>query len=1366
VLALTLALVGPYFIDWTNYRAEFEREASAILGRKVTVEGSAKARILPFPSVTFTDVTVGEGPVPVVTVEEFSMDAELAPLMGGEFLIFDMRVVRPRVNLAMDANGRLDWALSPSGPFNPGNVTLEKVTVTEGRIAIRDAANDREHLISEINTDISARSLRGPWRIDGTMRLDGLRTALSVSTGTIEESGAIRVRVRAQPAIYSVTLESDGDITLTDGKPEYEGTFKATENVEKTAELRGTDGQIVKTTETKPVPAYRVNGAFALSSERLDIGEYRLETGPLDDPYTADGKAYIDLGAAPRFAIEADGAQVRFDEALDVGAQGAGLTLTDRALAIHNALIDFPRPAIPGTIDIDLPAVVAGDTTIRDVKMSAEPAETGWQINTMSAVLPGRATIEGQGLLRTGETDFGFSGSMLLAIAQPSGFAAWLSKDVDDAIRRLPAAGFNAKVEMTPTRQSFRDAELILGTAKFRGELDNRNDPDTRPSLTLKLDGDALDVDGMAAFASLFVSDQGAARFADRDVDIDVQAGPVTASGLTADSVDTRLRFRGGTLEIDKLSIAGLAGASVSATGSLKDFTKSPAGNFDASIVAPDLAPLFSLLGAQYPKNQIIAGINRRAMAYPGLFEDTRFDMDVTAVKNDDATTGLALSAKGVSGGTNFTVSGSGNGDVNALETADFKLTVSADGPDAGALMALYGLRALPLGVAGQGQTTLMAEGSLADGIATIADITGTDAQAGFDGFISSDEGKLAARGSLRVEAADIEPWLMTSGVSIPGMGLGLPVSLTAYADLTNGVLALSDIEGEVADGPVAANISAELKEGVPHFTGNLSLDAMDLAQAAAAVLGEAALDYQDGYLSDTPFAPNAVPPFTAELELDALSLAAGPFGVLDNARMEVRVEKDGLKLSDLKGEAFGGTLSGLMEIKNSGGNALFSTQLKLAGANINTLLGATSFGGKTDVTASLTANGKSASGLIASLAGSGTATAKEIVVPGINPFALPTLITEADRIGRDIDAAKTAGFARAIVGNGTFAAPAGDIAFTVAGGILRAPPITLQNQNAAMTAEIRFDANESTVAADGSITYVPGDDALVGSEPVVGYQLSGPLGETTLAFNTEPLAQFLTQRALEKEQERVEALQASLLEKQRLRREVRYYAALQTERDAAAEALRRAEEEARIAAEAEAKRKAEEDARKAAEEAARLEAERVRAEEEARKAAEEAARLKVEAEAKARAEEEARKAAEAARLQAEADAKAKADAAQRTSEEAARLQAEADAKAKAQDEARKAMEEAARISAREETQRLEAEAAAKAAADERRQAEDAAERSAPNQRRINFNDLPGVENPARVGKKPSADATEPLPRDDSGPLGLGILKLLRPDPN
>jgi hypothetical protein len=257
-----------------------------------------------------------------------------------------------------------------------------------------------------------------------------------------------------------------------------------------------------------------------------------------------------------------------------------------------------------------------------------------------------------------------------------------------------------------------------------------------------------------------------------------------------------------------------------------------------------------------------------------------------------------------------------------------------------------------------------------------------------------------------------------------------------------------------------------------------------------------------------------------------------------------------------------------------------------------------------------------------------------------------------------------TAGFQPQIAGAGSFVAGDTDIAFTLAGGTLRAPPVKLENASAALSADITADLNTSTVAARGTITYKPGDEAQVGSDPSVNFSVDGPLSAMKKQFDSEPLAQFLTQRALEKEQQRVEAMQAALLEKQRLRREVRYYAALQTERDNAAEELRKQEEAARLKAEAEAKAKAEAEAKAQAEAEAKAKAD---------------AEAKAEADAKAQAEADAK-------AQAEADAKAKADA---DAKAQAEQQAAEDA-AKAENERKKA-EQAMRIASQEKA-RLEAE--------------------------------------------------------------------------
>lgn len=1240
VLALLAALVGPYFIDWSGYKAEFEREASAILGRKVAVQSDVRARILPFPSVTFSDVTVGGGAdgKDAMTVETFSMDAELAPLLRGEFLIYDMRLVRPKATIDVAADGTVDWAMRPSAPFDARQISIEKLTVTEGQVRVRHGTSGRDQLLSEINTEISAKSLAGPWRMDGSLRINGMKTQLSASTGSVDPTGQMRLRLRATPERRGFVLESDGNASMDKGRGLYAGNFSV---IEAQAELPAAKGDKPKAPAKSAGPGFRLKGKFALDHARLGVEEFRFESGPLDNPYTADGTAEIDLGTTPHFSIATNGAQVRFDEAVGGEAAGAGFSITQRLTALESVLVDLPRPTIPGTIDVDLPAIVAGDTTVRDVKLSAEPGEGGWKLNSVAATLPGRTRLEADGFLKT-EDSLGFDGQLLLAVGQPSGFAAWVARDVDEAVRRLPAAGFKAKVALTREQQKLDDIDLILGKAKFTGELDSLQPGDARASVTMKLDGGELDLEGLRAFASLFVTDQGANRFADSDLDLAVKAGPVNLAGLSAESLDTALRLREGVLEIDRLSIGELAGASLSATGRIKDFPATPTGNLDASVVAVDLAPLVALAAAQSPDNRLLAGLAARAAAYPGLLADARIDFVASAVENGNGSTGVALSAQGKAGGSDLLATLSAPAFEGSLQGAQIALNFSARNEDATSLMALAGLPALPLGVIGPGEMEVAAKGAAQNGLEVIASLKGDDASAGFTGTVAlRDEGpSLKGRATLR--AADVEPWLMTVGVALPGMGTGKAVDLAADASYAGGPLLLDRLDGTVNEGAVVGNLKAELVGGVPHLGGSLTLDELDLAPFAEMMLGARALESSDGAWPVAPFEQKPVAPFTADLEIVAGTLAAEPLATANDAVLALKLDGQSLRLSNLRAKLFGGALEGLIELKNNDGTALLSSQLKLGSAEVGGIPGAGLLGGKGDFSATFSGSGKSIEGLVASLSGSGTAVVDGLTVPGLNPDAFAPLIAKADALGRDINGARVAEFAPGIAGAGSFAAEKADVAFTIAGGILRAPPLTLKNPSATLAADLRADLNDGVVSADGNITYAPGKEALVGSEPVLGFRIEGEPGATALLFDSEPMAQFLTQRALEKEQARVEAMQAVLLEKQRLRREVRYFAGLQAERERIAEEARLAEE-ARIRAEQEAKARAEEARLKAEEEvraaeaAAKAQAEAVRQKAledagKARRAAEEKARLAAEQKAKLEAEQKARREAEAAK--------------------------------------------------------------------------------------------------------------------------------------
>lgn len=1220
VLVLTAALVAPYFVDWTSYRADFEREAGRILGRDVTVRGAASARLLPFPSVTFSDVVVA-GVAPgetAMTVETFSMDAELAPFMRGDIHIFDMRLVRPHVSVDLAEDGALDWAVRPSVPVEASHISLEKLTVTEGRVELRHAASGRIHRLTEVNADISARALTGPWRMDGSLRLDGMRMALQVSTGQASDEGGMRLRVQARPDRYPFALESDGNARIKDGRARYAGTFRLNAPVAAEPAPAG----------ARPAPpAYRLSGAFDLDHAALAVPEFRFETGAADDPYVAEGSASFDLGAAPRFLIRADGAQIRFDDAVTETVGGVGLR--ERLAALHEILFDMPRPTIPGRIEVALPAVVAGDTTVRDVHLYAEPSETGWKVASLGATLPGRTTLEAKGDLAVGD-GLGFDGSLLLAVGQPSGFAAWLARDVDDAIRRLPSAGFSAAVSLTPERQTFGDLELILGAARFRGEIDSRTPAGARPSVALRLDGDRLDVEGMAAFASLFVSDSGETRLADRDVELAIVAGPVSAAGLTADTLDTALRLKDGRLEIDRLAIGGLAGANVSATGTLANLSGAMSGTLDASVIAADLAPLVAALAERFPQNRLAREALRRADAYPGLYRDASVSVVASMAGGGGAARGLALEAGGTLGGTELALTARmPEGPARPAE-GPLRLDLSLRGEEASGIYALLGVPTLPLDFAGAAEAKITFDGVPETGGKTTFSLSGDGLSLVFSGEAALAQAGLTANGTASLEADDLDPWLATAGVALPGMGLGLPASLSAGLDFEGGVLVLSGLEGRVANSSLSGDLNAELRDGLPHLTGALTLGFLDLAPVAELATGAGALAADGDGWPTAPFASAMVTPLTGEIELAAERLTAGAFADARDARLTLRIARDGVSLADLRAAVFGGTASGIVDFRNDGGTGLFSAQLRLEGAEARTLVGDVGVDGRADLSASLTASGKSVDGIVAALAGSGTASVRGLTVSGIAPQVLPALIAKADEIGPTIDAAATEAFAVPLVRQGRFTAEGVELAFTVASGIVRAPPFRLEDHGASLAGEVRADLGARTVGADATLTYDPGLEALAGSEPAVRLSAEGTPGAIRVAVDTEPLAQFLTQRALELEQQRVEAMQAGLIEKQRLRREVRYYAALATQREAAAEEVRRAAEEAeRIEEE---RRQREEEERLRREE----ESERLRLEEETRRSQEEAQRQQA-AEEAARAEAERQRLADE-RLRAEVE--------------------------------------------------------------------------------------------------------------------------------
>lgn len=1227
VLVLTLALVVPPFIDWTSYRDRFEQEASRIIGRPVHVNGTAKARLLPFPSVTFSDVRVeGEDGRSALTMAQFSMDAELMPFLRGEILIFDMRMEKPHLFAGLDAQGKLNWKLSENSNLAGSKVRIEKLALRDGQITLQDDARGRQQKLLNINATLSADSLVGPWRISGYLQAGGQPFGFEINTAEKKPDSPLRLRIGLQPANLALSLEAEGDVTIADGQPLYKGQFSFLTLSDEERKKQGNTPAVV-------LDKLRLTGKFEAQNSGFNIEEFRMEQGEADAPYVINGKAQLNLAHNPHFMISADGQQVYLDGMKpDVSLKDDKVASTQPVMSfrekvsfLQSVLERIPVPDIPGKIDLRLPAIVASGTTIRSIIVRAEPDAGAWNISQLQADLPGRTQIEANGKLQIGP-DFGFQGSFLLASRQPAGFAAWLSgANGQPALTQVPAAGFSGKINLNNDVQKIDDLEIVLGETVLKGSFERSGGETRAASTVLNIQGKALDADTMRLLSGLFLREGDLSVLAGENLRVNLKAGPVKFAALEAENLDTAFRLSHGKLDFDRLLITGLEGASITATGSLRPFDNSVNASLDATILADDFSPVLQQLNASFPREPLISALAARAASYPDLFAGTKLDLLVNAVnlfadgneaqknvktdakpvaengeknrtnrvksgaktaaeKSDVAE--FSFSLNGQSGALILSVAGSSKGALTGAEPMQLSLTANAKAASGEAALALLGLPVVPLGLMGEAELNLQAQGAPVAGMKTALEISGDDGNARLDGVITLTGDELAASGKAVLKSDDLEPFLATAGYALPfgrGFGAGLPVAIASDFQFGKNIVRLPNLQGKLDDEAVSARLDGSLSDqSIAQLRGEIKLQHFDLAALFAGMAGLSVADISAGnsaVWSEAAFGKRSNLPLGLDLKITAAEAAlTDQYALRDFSARLVKSDQQ-LQISELGGQWADSKLSGKLELNNASGTVLVNGDLLLSGGDMASLYQPENMKaplqGESEIKLSFTGSGKSMADLVQSLAGEGGLAVETPVIAGLNIAALPDMLRKSDALSEGVKTpvepklaeAERSKLSQTLTHSGQMSVNPFQVQLSLAGGILRAPSATVESDKAVLRTDLQFDLNRLVWGGTGVLDIVLPPHERNDVAPQVQFSVGGAWKQPQIRFDYQPMIQFLTQRSLLREQMRVEAAQALIIEKQRLKREADYYTARvqmrKMQRIQAEEELRKRAEEA-----------------------------------------------------------------------------------------------------------------------------------------------------------------------------------------------------------
>ena len=225
ILALLAALIGPYFVDWNQFRPQFEAEAGRIIGVPVRVAGELDARLLPAPTLRLRAVTFGgNNDLGRLRADKLDVEFSLSSLMRGEWRATELSVNGMAVDLGLDAKGRVDLPSTASGTFNLASLAIERLNLT-GRIALHDAASHSTLELNDIAFSGDVRSLAGSVRGDGSFTAAGVRYPFRVSSGPSADGNATRLHLNIDPGERAILADLEGVLAFDNRLPKFDGAL-------------------------------------------------------------------------------------------------------------------------------------------------------------------------------------------------------------------------------------------------------------------------------------------------------------------------------------------------------------------------------------------------------------------------------------------------------------------------------------------------------------------------------------------------------------------------------------------------------------------------------------------------------------------------------------------------------------------------------------------------------------------------------------------------------------------------------------------------------------------------------------------------------------------------------------------------------------------------------------------------------------------------------------------------------------------------------------------------------------------------------------------------------------------------------------
>jgi uncharacterized protein involved in outer membrane biogenesis len=1114
ILALVAALVGPALIDWSRYRAEIETRSAQIFGLNFRIHGRIDARLLPTPTAILHDVEFGHNGS-TVRASALRLEYALGSLMRGEWRIDDAWLEGPEFEIGLDAAGRLLWPFPSDGSFAPKDLSIRRLSISDGRATFVSAASDSRLTLDKLEFTGALRSMFGPVQGEGSFVAAGDRYPFRISIGRVTNSAQLNLNIGQAdgPSRADINLS----IWLEGREPRFEGNIAFAPSVSNVPA-----GSLVKA-------PWHLTSRIKGDNSAAVFEQIELQHGSGDSAIKLRGGAKLTFGSQSRLDAVLSAPQLDLDRMLSLPQE-----VRTKPLAAINKLASLFSGAPPLPIPVALGLSVEGLTlaggTIQRLRAELRTDGDVWHIDMLDLRAPGltQVRLSGHFDLKSGAATF--KGPVKIECGDPRALTAWLTNQVN--LQGIAPGSFRVSGDLSLSSETIAidqfDAEIdrmtVLGSLAYSW---TRNDRPAR--LDAALTAAEIDFDRVHAVAKAIAGDVGFDW--PQAGSLSLKIGRTLLGGMEVKQSDVRMQIDGNGLDIDQLTIADFRGIALAARGRIDTGAQSPRGAITFNLDANSLEGVTALAEKFAP--QVADSLRHLAVHAAPVALRGSLTLEPSSTGSTKIHTMADFKLDGHAGAVLVALQGNTGiandafkaDDLATLSAAEVNISGRLDADDGETLTKLIGLERLIVADRQPGRLSIMAKGPL-------------DGELAVDGRLAVGALDISATGTIRasqqtspsaaLEFKIVNAKLRSPRPSAPGRPVGVPASMSFGFALADGTVRLHDARGTIADTTIGGWLTIDTQQQPIRFDGNLELGSVNLAALIGAAIGipqTAPSESPDQLWQSAPF-EQGVHAATGQVTVTATHVALTPKLSARDFQGRLYVGETQLALQVIDASAASGRIAGELVLLREDAGLVARSRIKLTDADAAELLpGDGKISGRLALDITAEGTGMSPLALIGALQGRGRITLTNGRLSRFNPAAFDIVIGAADR-GMPIDTARVTERVDSALASGDLAIRRAEAGISIEGGQARMlsnpipekPDVDLAVNGLVNLADASIDARLtlSSIKPHGPMK----------SSPEIVVALKGPIEAPARTVDAAAFANWLALRVVEQQSEKLNRLQ------------------------------------------------------------------------------------------------------------------------------------------------------------------------------------------------------------------------------------------------